>query len=103
MTEINKTVFKKMLTALMTVILVMSVFVSLVYVIEEADHECSGNDCPVCMTLSICRRNIQGIVTITAVGVILIFTLHTVLQSCIICTAENNGLSLIRQKIRMNN
>ena len=103
MTERNTSVSRRLLTALMTVVLVMSVFVSLAYLIEEADHECSGNDCPVCRTISICRRNIHSIIAVASAVAVLILAVHTVLQSYSICIAENSGFSLIEQKIRMNN
>ncbi|MBQ3374919.1 MAG: hypothetical protein IJG49_00630 [Erysipelotrichaceae bacterium] len=103
MTVRNTYVSRRLLTALMTAVLIMSVFVSLAYVIEEADHECSGNDCPVCRTLSICRRSIHGTITVISAAAVLIITVHIVLCSCSICIAENSGFSLITQKTRMNN
>ena len=103
MTERNTSVSRRLLTALMTVVLVMSVFVSLAYLIEEADHECSGNDCPVCRMLAICRININGTVAVASAVAALTLAVHTVLQFCSICIAENSGFSLIGQKIRMNN
>ncbi len=45
------------LSMLLSVVLLFSAF----YIVAEAHHECSGEDCPICVCIHQCERTLQQI------------------------------------------
>ena len=41
------------------ILLLLSVALSIAGSIKEADHECSGEDCPVCLVIHVARQNLK--------------------------------------------
>lgn len=59
---------KHCITALLMAALVLFVMTFSLFVIAaEADHDCSGEDCPICAVIAICEN------TIKALSVVLVF------------------------------
>ena len=51
----NRRIFSGLLSAL----LLAALFFSSAFVTSEADHDCSGHDCPICLELQNCVANFQ--------------------------------------------
>lgn len=50
----------KLFKLVMLVLFVMVIFASAVLPAIESEHECSGDDCPVCWCLNICRNTLKN-------------------------------------------
>lgn len=73
------------------------------YIVEHADHECTGRDCPICLIMEQCGNNLKSIGTaimISCVAVVLFSSLQENKHYQISMFPCN---SLVSQKIRMNN
>lgn len=46
-------------SALLALLFVFAVISSAGFLILEAHHECSGEDCPVCLEINICSHNLK--------------------------------------------
>ena len=90
--------------ALGIVILMLSVFVlSVMFTAVEADHDCSGWDCPVCMLIQQCEqtiRSIGGSVSFAAFSLLFASFCAIVIQLCSVYILYNTPISL---KTRLNN
>ncbi len=49
----------KLIAAILCGLVVFAVLFSAVFIAKEADHDCSGEDCPVCACLQMCEQFLQ--------------------------------------------
>ena len=87
-----------------TLITVLVLFFSTIYLVEHAHHDCSGHDCPICLVMHKCSNNIKTIgsaIILVSCSVLLVLT--TILKNelysinIILCN------SLVLKKVRMDN
>lgn len=45
--------------AVMALAVLFFVFLSVFFIAHEADHDCTGDDCPVCALIQMCENNIR--------------------------------------------
>lgn len=94
----------KRITAWIAMVAVACVMLfSAIFIPNHLDHDCTGEDCPVCAVIMQCTNNIHNLVniaftatTILSVGLFfqkILQYAYTVFSDC----------SLISQKVRMNN
>ena len=78
-------------------------FTSLFYVIEEANHNCSGEDCPICVNIHQTEQTLRNIGngTIPIIIANIVLTLFIVLKVCKFMFVS--CISLVNQKVRLNN
>lgn len=94
---------QKTLAFLICTAFIMVIFLSLFFIIKEADHDCTGEDCMVCVCIHQAEQTLRnlGTGTIKADGWVIIQVSQVLVVSCIFmfvpCT------SLISQKVRLNN
>lgn len=75
----NRGIFSGLLAAFLLAVLVFSS----AFVAVEADHDCTGHDCPICLEMQNCVANLQLLGSSTASGTIRLpqtghFTIETV-------------------------
>ena len=88
---------------IMAVMMLIVVLFSSFYIASHADHECTGEDCPICACIQQCENNIRGIgsgvATISAVIIPVFIAFQFI----------SYGVSLFRlstpvsAKVRLNN
>ena len=85
------------------VILVLFLFLSLFFIATEAHHECSGEECPICICLEECVRSVKGFCD----SLLILSALSVVFIATVLCSfAESKELVFntpILSKVRMNN
>lgn len=47
-------------SAALALFLALSLLFSALFLLFEADHDCTGTDCPVCSVLTLCRETLAG-------------------------------------------
>ena len=100
--EKNNGIKKAMAVFVILVVLIFLLF-SAYFVAYEADHECSGEDCPVCALLHISEDSLRqlgcGVSSLPAAGM-LIFLIMVMR----LCTDSCNIISTpVSRKTRLNN
>ncbi len=73
------------------------------YIAAEADHDCSGDDCPICACIQQCGKTLRGIGTGTAARSCFIVTVLFVLLAAGVSSSAVLQDTLVSRKIRLNN
>jgi len=60
--------------ALITAALLSVILLSVCFIAMEAVHDCSGEDCPVCLLIALCEQNIQKVKAVLILIVISVFS-----------------------------
>lgn len=92
----------RMISGIMAVMMLVIVLLSSFYVIAEADHRCTGEDCPVCAVIRQCENTIRrfGALTEQVVSFVLpVMIVFSVFISAIVFQA----VSPVSRKVRLNN
>ena len=94
---------KKTLSVAVSVFLLFVIFASLFFVVEEADHHCTGEDCPICANIHQAEQTLRNSAncTISSTSVNAVPVLCVVMTVCQYFLAT--GTSLVSQKVRLNN
>lgn len=56
-------------------------FASLYFILHEAHHDCSGEECPVCRTIALCRETLRSFAFVTLSLFALVSSLCAFLES----------------------
>ena len=87
---------------ILTVVLLAVVLVSSFYIAEEADHDCEGEDCPICETIRQCEALLHqvglGIILVASTVVPTVWSVLTgSLRAC-----DLPQETLVSMKVRLN-
>ena len=63
---------KRTLAAIISVLLAAVFALSLAYLAVEADHHCTGEDCPICHNIQVCIRVLTGTVGVCVLGALIL-------------------------------
>lgn len=85
----------------MTVLFVM--LSSVIYIAVESDHDCSGEDCPICYHINICANTLKSVGLIAAAvaqaGLIFIFALFLLFSTRRLASHT----TLVSLKVKLSN
>ncbi len=84
---------------MMLVIMLFSAF----YIAAEADHECSGEDCPICACIQQCENTLRSIGDGISVSSSVIIPFLFVLLGAVLFVIAVSSDTLISRKVRLNN
>ena len=88
---------------IMGLMMLVLVLFSAFYIAAEADHECCGEDCPICECIHHCENALRGIGNGTAVRPAIVApVILFLLAAAFIITAVSRD-TLISRKVRLNN
>lgn len=94
---------KKTIAKLVCILFIAAIFLSMIYIVKEANHDCIGDHCPICAHIQIAER------TIGELGTAVILLAHVGAAVAILAviifhfTGETVPLTLVAQNVRMNN
>lgn len=88
---------------IMGLLLLITVLFSAFFIAAEADHDCRGDDCPVCACVRQCENTIHQIGSGTAASVSVILPIFFFLILSVRFTADFLRGTPVSRKIRMNN
>lgn len=84
---------------MMLVIVLFSAF----YIAAETDHDCTGEDCPVCACIQLCESTLRGISDGISVASSVIIPFLFILSAAALFVTAVPSDTLISRKVRMNN
>ena len=94
---------KRAFSVAVGILFLFVIFASLFYIAEEENHNCTGEDCPICANIHMAEQNIKSLGT----GTIVHSTMNLVLLLFLVVVAGQalfvSITSLVSQKIRLNN
>lgn len=93
---------KKFLSIVVCILFLFVTFVSFFYIIKETNHNCEGEDCPICESIHQAEQTLRNlgmsaITVITVIAMPILFGIWVVNKSLFITYS-----SLVSQKIRLN-
>lgn len=93
---------KKIATFLIAIAASILIF-SIAYIVKEADHDCSGADCPVCVCIVQCLDNLQRLGTGTEIQTetFIVEKFFDAPTSFYVCLTAPD--TLISRKVRLDN
>ncbi|MBQ8133810.1 MAG: hypothetical protein IJ192_05340 [Clostridia bacterium] len=94
---------RKAVAVLLCMVITFIMLLSSLYVLIQADHDCTGADCVVCLNIQQCENTLRLIssgATIQNVAAALVFIVALVV---VLYSFEISTQTPVRQKVRMNN
>lgn len=99
----NTTKANKIAAGIMGIMLLVIVLFSSFYIAVEADHHCTGEDCPICACIQQCENTLRGIGDGTAAQSSAVIPVIFILFFSALFVAEFSQETLVSQKVRLNN
>lgn len=87
----------------LTVLFVFVLLFSHLFVIAEADHECSGEDCPICEILAVVSCTIKELALIGAVAIVCAVLISAFAKVRNVGENTRSVSSLITLKVKLSN
>ncbi len=94
---------KRMITGVMVLMMLATMLFSAFFIAEEADHDCTGEDCPICTLVEQCENTLRGFgggILSQLSGVISVLFLLITAASLIVVLSQDTPVS---RKVRLNN
>ena len=94
---------RRLVSILIAAVFSIVVFGSLLFIIEHSAHDCSGEDCAVCMEIAACHNlSAFGTTSAAAIAVTAAIAIFAVLVIAAVRTISNNS-TLISLKVELLN
>lgn len=94
---------KKRIAALLLAVTVLLVMLySALFIAVEADHDCVGENCPICYQISVCQNTLKNLsLAVCAVAFAAAFT-YTLCRSISVCTDYAQSYTLVSLKVKLS-
>lgn len=70
---------KRILTAVLTALVLVVMLSSSLFIIEHADHDCTGEDCQICQQIYLCTQTLKTL-SLAGMAVVVFFALSALLH-----------------------
>lgn len=94
---------KRIAAGIMGILMLFIMLFSAFYIAAEADHDCTGEDCPICACIQQCENTLHqigdGITSQAAVIIPFVFLLVSIFLFASLFPQE----TLVSRKVRLNN
>lgn len=84
------------------VFIIVTLF-SILFIVKEADHDCIGKNCPVCACIHKAEQTLKQLETGDTGRELIVPDLPSVIVTLSLAVLFIPGISLISQKVRLNN
>ncbi len=88
---------------IMGLMMLFIVLFSSFYIAAEADHDCCGEDCPICACIHQCENTLRGIGDRAAVRFAVVAPVILILFAAAFVIAAVSQDTLVSRKVRLNN
>lgn len=99
----NTTKAKRIAAGIMGIMMLVIVLFSAFYIAAEANHDCTGEDCPICACIQQCENTLRGVGDGTATELSAVIPVFVILFFAAYFVAELPQETLITRKVRLNN
>ncbi len=83
------------MTRLLAAVLAVVMLSSAIYLVVEANHDCSGEDCAICHQIGVCENLLKTLGLAGAAAAISAAFTYTVCRAILPCTEMNGTLTLV--------
>ena len=92
---------KRVLAALLAVAVLFVMLYSALFIAAHVDHDCDGEDCPICYQINICQntlKNLSFAVSAVALAAAFTYALCRIIPSC---TEVARTFTLVSLKVKL--
>lgn len=93
---------QKIVSLLLAAAVIIVVLCSSFYIAVEADHDCTGEDCPICTVVQQCENTVRLMSDGTAAQMVSLFFAAVLFPVCVYTVPLLVSSSLITSKVRLN-
>lgn len=98
----GKTMHKRRLLAgVLALLVLLALLVSALYLIAEADHDCTGEDCHVCAQLRLCENLLRRFAAVAVTAAALAVVCLAPAAACSACAVRR--MTPVSGRVRLNN
>lgn len=90
----------RILLIIVTLFLMIS---SILFIAIEADHDCKGEDCPICYQIAVCEKTYKFICSATFFLTIVEIIYNLVIEFQCFIKEQKHNISLITLKTKLSN
>ncbi len=94
---------KRTLAAIISALLAVVFALSLAYLAVEAEHHCTGKDCPVCHNIQVCIRVLTGTAGLCVLGALVLQSAVARATPFVPHPAALPAQTLVSLKVKLNN
>ena len=92
---------QKRITLVLVVLFLISIFLMRIYVIAEADHDCSGEHCPICETIAHIIEVEKELCTVVFTATILFVFSFIFVKTILVNFQKQIHYSLVKLKVQL--
>lgn len=94
---------KQVVAVLLAMTILVAMLCSALFIAAEADHDCVGEDCPVCCQIHVCRDTLKNLsLAVCAAAFAAAFT-YTLCRGVSACTGYAQSHTLVSLKVKLSN
>ena len=93
----------RVLTVLLAAAVLFVMLSSACYIAIEADHDCTGDDCPICCQISVCENTLKSVGQAVLVVILAAFIGITMFSMPSFAKKPTYNTSLVTLKVKLSN
>ena len=92
---------KRIISLIVAVAVIFVMLYSVLYIAAEANHDCVGENCPICYQISVCENTLKNLsLAVCAVAFAAAFT-YTLCRSISACADVTPSYTLVSLKVKL--
>lgn len=103
MRDSNVSKAKRITAGIMGLMMLVIVLFSAFYIAAEVDHDCCGEDCPICACIQLCENTLCGFGDGTVAQPAAVVPVILILIATVFFVTEVSQETLVSRKVRLNN
>ncbi len=93
---------KRVISLIVAVAVFFVMLYSALYIAAEANHDCVGENCPICYQISVCQNALKNLsLAVSAAAFAAAFT-YTLCRSISVCTDYAQSFTLVSLKVKLS-
>lgn len=103
MSRLSVWIHKRIIAGILGILMLFIMIFSTFYIAIEIDHDCSGEDCPICICNQQCENTLRQIGNGIAIQIAIVVPIFSLLISVFLFTFDFPQETLVSRKVRLNN
>ena len=93
---------KKVIAVFLTVALLFVMLYSALFIAAEADHDCVGENCPICYQINVCQNTLKNLSFAVSAAVLAAAFTYTLCRGISVCTDYAQSYTLVSLKVKLS-
>ncbi|MCC8016678.1 MAG: hypothetical protein LIO43_04835 [Clostridiales bacterium] len=92
----------RIVAAFLAVIVFVVMLYSALYIAAEADHDCVGDNCPICAQINVCQNTLKNLSLAVCAAVFAAAFTYTLCRSISACADITPSYTLVSLKVKLS-